>query len=386
MEDFDFGVRQTLSTELSPLLVHKLMGRLKLANFMDLPEGSFKDVIRQIESDPLFRKLCYTYEPAHKVISFSRYPCAVLVRGNVFELNEEITPQGPSFDIESLLASYPDIVAIIRRLSMEKFRQYFLYGDDLTIPEIARACGIDIPEVEKITELVNSVLIHQEVVSPGVGPVSPDADNQVRFSKVASLEKHDGRFVVAFFRPTFVRGRYRINYERLKALEAGRLFNREEMRHIRHLLKRLELVNTRKTITYRILEAIIRIQGAYLETGKSRELRPFLMKNLSAMFNVSLGMVSRAIAGKSVDTAWGEKSLRFFFPSGRWSKRELVLEVIDQEDGKPYSDQEIRDIVEERYGIVVSRRAVNAYRLSLKIDSSYARAGRCRQGTESPAA
>ncbi len=374
MEEFGFELRQTLEPALSTELMHKLLGRLKLANFMELPETGFNDFIRKIEDDPLFRKFCYTYQREQKIIGFRRFPRSDLARGKFLELNEEITPQSGSYDIESLVESHRSIVEAIRKLGSEKFKQCFLYADDdMTIPEIVEKSGLPEGEVARIFELVNSVFLHHEMLATrSESSTAGDPSRQLNFQRVASIEKVNGAFTVGFFMPSFVRGRYVINYDRLESMNKEGALAAGDYRKMRHLLKKLELINTRKSIVYRILETIITVQGKYLETGAAGDLRPFILKNLSSMFSVSLGLISRAMQGKSVATPWGEMPIKFFFPNERWGKRELVREIIQQEK-VVLSDEKIRALIKERYGLELSRRAINSYRVSLKIESSYER-------------
>jgi len=123
------------SYELKPL--HKLIGRIKLSDFMDLNEEEFKDFIKNIESTPLFKKLMYPLNRQQKIIRFKTYSFQkeIEFKDNVFISS--------SFSLENILEENKDLLEIIKKMGKEKFKEYFLFVQhNLTLDELAKKCNL----------------------------------------------------------------------------------------------------------------------------------------------------------------------------------------------------------------------------------------------------
>ena len=107
-------------------------------------------------------------------------------------------------------------------------------------------------------------------------------------------------------------------------------------------------------------------------SADDREIREELELHLST--------VSRAVAGKVVQTPWGLFPLRHFFQAAtgaadaaRDTVRDRVQAVIDGEDPtEPLSDDAIVGLLATE-GLELARRTVAKYRKELGIPSSYQR-------------
>lgn len=83
--------------------------------------------------------------------------------------------------------------------------------------------------------------------------------------------------------------------------------------------------------------------------------------------------MNRAISRRSVDTpGQGEKSLKYFFPSKKEVRRNLIKKIITEEK-KPKSDEGIRSVLKERFNITISRRSVSSCRKELEFSHSWER-------------
>ena len=108
------------------------------------------------------------------------------------------------------------------------------------------------------------------------------------------------------------------------------------------------------------------------------------MSDVADQLEMHTSTVSRAIAGKYLQTDRGVFALREFFDGGRidaapgegqgrMGVSQLIRELVDQEDRqRPMSDDEIVAALGER-GVQIARRTVAKYRGELKIPSSYQR-------------
>lgn len=155
---------------------------------------------------------------------------------------------------------------------------------------------------------------------------------------------------------------------------------RPKLRSARDLI---EAVRHRQQTLLRVVQAVMREQTAFLQKGKSA-IRPLRMAEVADRLGLHTSTVSRAIAGKHVQTDRGIFRLRDFFDGGRidaaptagqgrMAIAQQVADLVAGEDkSAPLSDD---DLVAElgRRGVQAARRTVTKYRKELGIPSSYLR-------------
>ncbi len=166
---------------------------------------------------------------------------------------------------------------------------------------------------------------------------------------------------------------YRQMYEDLKN-GTGRNYSPEEKKHISEFVERADLfiknINQRRRTLRAIAKAIVDIQQGYLETGSKSFMRPLTRTKLAKILNMHESTVSRATANKYVQLPSQEVVSFDFFFDGSSSIKDLIHELISNEDSRnPLSDQQIAEILQER-GYDVARRTVVKYREAMKILSS----------------
>lgn len=141
----------------------------------------------------------------------------------------------------------------------------------------------------------------------------------------------------------------------------------------------LRCLEQRRSTLYRVVESIVRYQVEFLDRG-IRHMRPLTLADVAVDVGVHESTVSRAIAGKYVQTPRGAFDLKFFFASGlgtvhggqvsSTSVRRVIRELIEAEDPRhPHSDQRLAELLAHR-GAQVSRRTVTKYRRESGIPSS----------------
>ncbi len=343
----------------------KLIARLEQANLLEMPEDEFNRLIREVENSPLFKEL-YQEE---KIVRYQKYP-KTDISSRFYQLNEEIAVDAGSLDVESLLLDKEDVVRQIQKMGLEKFKRYFLYPEgETSLEKIAQECNLELCEVRRINSLVDEISIMSEFYHPTA--LSPE--HGIRYSKVAAVERGPEGFVIGYFSPSFARGRYSIDYERFEELRGSGAISGAEAREIRQLLKRLELINSRKDTVTRILQGIVEQQALYFESGDHKALLPFSQRELAKRIGVVPSSISRAIRGRSLDTPSGEeKALKDFFPRPRRFKKELVRRFLEAET-EPLSDETIKHKLKETFGVSISRRSVASLRKELKIAPSWKR-------------
>lgn len=126
----------------------------------------------------------------------------------------------------------------------------------------------------------------------------------------------------------------------------------------------------------RVAKTIVDIQIKFFDAGP-RHLVPMILKTVADKLGIHESTVSRAIRGKYLQCSWGIYSLDYFFSRGLSAGgdirvapeniKKLIKDIIDDENKKkPYSDQQITDILNCK-GIEISRRTVAKYRDELSI-------------------
>lgn len=142
----------------------------------------------------------------------------------------------------------------------------------------------------------------------------------------------------------------------------------------------VDAVGQRKQTLLRVAIAVFDRQRAFLEEGPGH-LSPLRMGEIAEELELHLSTVSRAVAGKYVQTPAGIFPLRYFFQvatgsttgQARDDLREIVRRIFTEEDPTaPLSDDEVASELASR-GMEVARRTVAKYRKELEIPTSYRR-------------
>lgn len=354
----DIRLKQSPRTSLK--IKPRLSARIRLASVLQQPEYRFIEFIKAVENEPLFKKLA---SPSHspsepRIIKTAHFPGTRWAFSGT-QFNELISPDSGGVDVEGLLNEHQDVAASITRLGSESFERYFLYGDELlSDADIAAACGIPAEMVEKIRHFVDTLAVHGEFA----GPAAPAPEKRLVMHRIAVLEAEEqGEIMIRFFSPRLCAGRYVVDRDGLARLRAAGSLNAEELSGIELLLRKIELINARKSTLYQVVRQLTRRQEAYLRSGNDRQLVAYPQKELAADIGIDDSFVSRSLAGRSIVTPQGrEKPLKFFFPSQKSVRAGIVAGIIEERGD--ITDREVQDILRERYGIAVARRTVNACR------------------------
>jgi len=343
----------------------KLIMRLEQAGLLEMPEEEFNRLIAEVESSPLFKDL-YRKE---RIIRYQRYP-KTDISSRFYQLNEEIAAGTGTLDVESLLSNKEDIVRQIQKIGLENFKRYFLFPEPgISVGEVAKECNLELAEVEEINSLINELSIMNEFYNPS----ALSSEHGIYYTKVASIERGAEGFIIGYLSPSYARGRYSIDYERFEELRGSGTITGAEVKGIRQLFKRLELINSRKDTVTRILQGIVEKQAPYFESGNGKAVLPFSQKELAERIGLVPSSISRAISGKSLEMPWGEeKALKDFFPRPRMFRKELVRQLL--ETGEEFSsDEAIKAKLEQTFGVSISRRSIADLRKELKFPTAWKR-------------
>lgn len=354
-----FEINQTQSLQMQQGLRQVI--RMQQANLLQMPEDEFHRLIIEIERSSLFLRLCQK----EKLIHHQRFP-RTDISSSFYQFKEEVVADTGSLNIESLLLNKKHLVRQIQKLGMERFGRYFLFPESgMTLEEIANECDLDIVEVREINGLIDELSIMSEFYHP-----SNYTSDVIHYSKVASVDREEGGFVISYFAPSSARGCYLVNYERFEELNKSGAFSKAEAREARQLFRKLELINSRKDTLNQILQGIVDKQTLYFQTSDSRSLLPFSQKELAKRIGLAPSSVSRAIRGKSIGTPWGEEvTLKHFFPKPKRFRKELLKQLLETDSGLS-SDEMIRTRLWGKFGVSVSRRSVANLRKELKFPAT----------------
>ncbi len=141
----------------------------------------------------------------------------------------------------------------------------------------------------------------------------------------------------------------------------------------------IKLLTQRQQTLMKVAAAILKIQKEYFETRDIYRLRPMGLKDIMAITGFDASVVSRATAGKYIQTPWGIFPMRFFFSdtvgengsdTDALTNRKLEAEIRDlvkkENKSKPLSDAKLQKEMAAR-GYDISRRTVAKYRDRLGI-------------------
>ncbi|MEM8886017.1 MAG: RNA polymerase factor sigma-54 [Planctomycetota bacterium] len=239
-------------------------------------------------------------------------------------------------------------------------------------PKVARELNISVSELNRVIEAITAEL--KPLPAAQVG-----GDRNAYVQPDVVVEWRDGRWEIILEDHFFPRIRVSPQYREL-------LTNSDDPKVKDYVRKKLEgakwlvdAIQQRQNTLYRVCEEIFKVQEEYLDYGRSH-LKPLKMQEIADRVGIHVSTVSRAIADKWVQTPRGIVPLKFFFTGGaetadgetmsRFSVKEKVREIIENEDKKsPLSDEQVAETLKKE-GLDIARRTVTKYRKALQIPSS----------------
>lgn len=144
----------------------------------------------------------------------------------------------------------------------------------------------------------------------------------------------------------------------------------------------IKSIGQRQQTISRIANEIVKVQNDFFEHGVSH-LRPLTMAEIANTLGIHETTVSRAIAGKYMQTPRGTYEMKYFFTPGFKTRdgkqvsnktiKDTISRLVAGEDTtNPLSDQQMVDLLKEQ-GTKVARRTIAKYREELRILPSHLR-------------
>lgn len=246
--------------------------------------------------------------------------------------------------------------------------------DDLThnrVPKIVAKSGMTADEIRKAVEQLRRLTLHpgKRLVDHAPPTIVPDA----------IVEYDDDKDQYYAFLTDGRLPNLRVNREYAK-MAADRSTPKPDREFLRTNLSNaqwlIDAVRQRRETLLRVINVVVAAQREFFDVGP-QALRPLPMTQVAEQLGIHVATVSRAVAGKHLQTPRGVIALRKFFSGGTqveggedvaWEAVRVALQsVIDEEDkAKPLSDEAIVDELKKR-GIEIARRTVAKYRGQLNI-------------------
>lgn len=246
--------------------------------------------------------------------------------------------------------------------------------DDLVhnrIPQVAKRSGLTIDEIKSATEHMRRLVVNPgrslvEETSPSIVPdaiVEYDDDSDTYISYLT-----EGRL------PNLRLNReYALMAKDRQIPKTDREFIRTNLSNAQWLI---DAINQRQNTLLRVIKAVVAAQRDFFDMGP-QAMKPLPMTQVADQLGIHVATVSRAVAGKHIQTPRGIFPLRKFFTGGTqtdegedvsWDAIKVALqEVIEAEDKKkPLSDEAIVKALKDK-GIEIARRTVAKYRGQLDI-------------------
>lgn len=339
-----------------------VMGRMRMADWIEMPEREFAREVEKLEKDSLFQKLYFGDGRIPGALRRQRWPGGKL-SGSFYEIDERTSAgAGERVGVEEFAAERGPALAAIKRMGQKDFERYFLHGEDaLTLDEIGRRTGLGAEEVRRVHELVVELGARAEfegsIPPPSAAPGRPVAC-------LAQITLQGGSPTFEFYAPYWARGLYQVRHDLLDRWKDGGL-TPQERKHLPALLKRLETVNLRQSTLFRLLEMVARVQADHLKSGLAEDIRPISLRQLAKRLDLAPSTVSRAFSRRSVRLPSGrELPLIGFVPGRRSVLRALLGRWLAV--SVAVTDAALVARLKAERGISISRRTVNAVRHELK--------------------
>ncbi|MHC4295390.1 MAG: RNA polymerase factor sigma-54 [Planctomycetota bacterium] len=255
-------------------------------------------------------------------------------------------------------------------LEMELVRGFLRDIEMNRLPQIARRTDKSIDEIKGAIENLSMLNPRPGSLIGGrtVPVISPDVMLDIT---------DDGGLIISVPEGNSPRLRISKAYRRMardrQTDRSARKFIQKNIRSAQWLVSAIE---QRRDTVRRVVEEVFKVQRKFLDAGVEA-LKPLPMADVAKRVGVHVATISRAVAGKYVQTPRGIFPLRMFFSGGTttaegrdvsWDAVKLKLkEIIDAEDkSAPMNDDELSAEMKS-HGIDIARRTVAKYRKLMSI-------------------
>jgi transposase len=240
-------------------------------------------------------------------------------------------------------------------ISEKDFVGHFLSGN-VDAFDVARKLDLDLNTVDQIMEAVEKVNIAS---STQINVVEPQSSSKSSASQpIATVKrlKNPPRAEIQINADEEYSFRYRVKENDVSLNDEESLF-----------IDKLKMINQRRSLTFRIVQFMFQFQYQYFASANPYYLKPLSQAEIAREVGEHESTISRILRDKHIEIDEGNTPLAFFCQS----KEDIIQRIIQLREPdeinagirkKPFSDAEIADILENEYGVKVSRRTVTYYR------------------------
>lgn len=154
-----------------------------------------------------------------------------------------------------------------------------------------------------------------------------------------------------------------------KDKKAAILFAKEKIDAARWFI---DAIKQRNETLLATMNAIVRFQSAFFESGDESQLKPMILKDIANLTGFDISTISRVSNSKYAETEFGVFPLKAFFSetmrkesgeeiSNREIKRILKDSIDAENKRKPLTDDQLATILNEK-GYIIARRTIAKYR------------------------
>jgi RNA polymerase sigma-54 factor len=243
------------------------------------------------------------------------------------------------------------------------------------LPEIAKKMNCTLEEINRAIQRISKL-----DTSPGL-QIGKDRNNPVTADCIVEYSEESDEYSVRLADSDLPA--LKINSYYAKMVKDNSVNDKTRqflLNNIRSAQWVIDAIEQRKNTLLKVARSVVKHQREFFDKGQLY-LRPLPMAKVAEDVGVHLATVSRAVAGKYVQCAWGILPLRKFFSGGMedaegqehsWEAiRAKLQQIIDAEDkSKPLSDDQIRKKLAEVGINNLARRTIAKYRKLLKIPAA----------------
>jgi DNA-directed RNA polymerase specialized sigma54-like protein len=362
MAEQNVNLKQYVSPQLAQRTL--LLGRVKMAQAIQMPESEWAKVLSEIEKDPLFYELMGARNGGQRIVKFKRFGRTGL-SGQFYEMQDaNVVGGGGDQTPEALLDRKKYLLDLIQKVGQENFEKYFLFREEGETQEnISQICGISNDEVKQVQDFILDMSVQSEFYHPS----HLDSQNIAKPTLVGKIVgNNDGTFSISYFSPHLARGMYEINRSALKRWQKDKHLDRGDAARLRRFVGLLELSNLKQGAFWRVMDFLLKSQENYFRTKDVKKMAPHSLREVARQLQFAPSTISRVMSTKSVLLPWDhEVPISFLMPG----QRKVILNVLDHILGdakEKYTDIELAKKINDEYGIRVSRRTITACRHALK--------------------
>lgn len=352
----------------SSSLHDQLLDQLSLSGLNDYEKKIAEIVIGNIDDDG------YLQLDVEDLLALPNFPAETLDK--ILDTIHDFDPAGVGArDLRECL------LLQLKRAGKEKSQEYQIVANHLDLlgrhkyEDIARAMGLTLDRVKELAAAVAKL---------DPKPGRNFSEDRIEYvTPEIIVEKKDGEYVITQnkkpYPSLYISPKYLQMLKDPKTSKEVKSYIREKIAKSKQFI---QSIDQRMDTIYRIAVEIVRIQREYFDHGVSR-LKPLNMKTIAELLEVHETTISRATAGKYMQTPRGLLSMKYFFKPGvatasgesisNESVKAALADIVAGEDKKkPFSDAKLVKLLEDQ-GIKIARRTVAKYRDQLRILPSHLR-------------